>query len=92
MVKPNSVLSITLLGIGNKPQGHWFVDGTVDYSFSPFLLDILYQIIQPFVKQFFITKSRVVLLLPQLKNAYETFRDTDLPPAATIVVFTSAEV
>nr|DAW77193.1 MAG TPA: hypothetical protein [Caudoviricetes sp.] len=34
MVKPNSVLSITLLGVGNKPQGHWFVDGTVDYPFS----------------------------------------------------------
>lgn len=33
MVKPNSVLSITLLGVGNKPQGHWFVDGTVDYPF-----------------------------------------------------------
>lgn len=31
-------------------------------------------------------------MLPELKKAYETFRDTDLPPAIKVVVFTSAEV
>lgn len=72
MVKPNSVLSITLLGVGNKPQGHWFVDGTVDYPF-PFSSRYIISNYSTICQIVFITKiGRVVFLLPKLNRAYET--------------------
>lgn len=72
MVKPNSVLSITLLGVGNKPQGHWFVDGTVDYPF-PFSSRYIISNYLTVCQIIFYNKiGREVPLTLWLNRAYET--------------------
>lgn len=73
MVKPNSVLSITLLGVGNnKPQGHWFVDGTVDYPFSLFFYIYYIKLFNCLSNNFYNKIGREVPLTLWLNRAYET--------------------